>query len=238
LTIVAERLELSRLGGTPAWAERLLLVLAVLLGALIVARVFCHAGSTSAHAIGAALAAIAIWELRFDLARRTVRRRGLPRYTACAVLAGGIWLFVSGAILACCEVPPAGPLYDAALHAIFVGFVLSMVFAHAPIIVPAVAQARLPYHPLFYVPLVVLHAGLALRVAGDLGLGPAARRAGGLANAIALLLFALVASFSKRLTDGPRSASVRLAPATGGAIVRIPGRRAERLEDPSTRPPT
>jgi hypothetical protein len=199
LTIVAERLELSRLAGTPSWANRLLLVLAALLGLLVVLRLFWHAGGLAAHALGTTLAGLALWELRFDLARRTLRGRGLPRYTAAAVLAGAGWLFVSGAVSTFVDVPPAGPLYDAALHAVFVGFVLSMVFAHAPIIVPAVARARLPYHPLLYVPLVLLHVGLALRIAGDLALGEEVRRAGGLLSAVALFVFPLVAASSRLL---------------------------------------
>ena len=207
LTIVAERLELSRLGGTPAWAERVLLGLAALFALLVVDRVFFHAIGAVSHGLGVLLALMAAWELRFDLARRTVRMRGLPRYAACAVLAGATWLFISGAILACVDLPPAGPLYDAALHGVFVGFVLSMVFAHAPIILPAVARARLPYHPLFYLPLLALHGGLAVRIAGDLAGSPALRRAGGLANATALLLFVLTAVASRAMTKPHHAAS-------------------------------
>ena len=32
----------------------------------------------------------------------------------------------------------AGPRYDAMLHSIFLGFVFSMIFAHAPIILPTI----------------------------------------------------------------------------------------------------
>lgn len=41
-----------------------------------------------------------------------------------------------------------------------------MVFGHAAIIFPAVLKVKIPYHPAFYVPLALLHASLALRVAG------------------------------------------------------------------------
>ena len=43
---------------------------------------------------------------------------------------------------------------------------VSMVFAHAPVIVPAVLGVRLPFHPLFYGHLALLHASLALRLLG------------------------------------------------------------------------
>ena len=46
-------------------------------------------------------------------------------------------------------------------------FVFAMVFGHAPIIFPAVLRVTVPYHPVFYAPLVLLQASLALRVAGD-----------------------------------------------------------------------
>jgi len=101
--------------------------------------------------------------LRYDLARRTLRQHGLPRYAAVAALLGAFWLGCSGVLLAVSGLPVAGPVYDAILHGIFVGFVLSMVFGHAPIILPAVARAPLPFHTVLYSPLLALHAGLVAR---------------------------------------------------------------------------
>jgi len=37
-----------------------------------------------------------------------------------------------------------GPAYDAGLHTIFRGFVMSMIFAHAPVIVPSALGRPLP----------------------------------------------------------------------------------------------
>jgi hypothetical protein len=48
---------------------------------------------------------------------------------------------------------------------------------------------KIPYHPAFYLPLLVLHASLLLRVVGGVGGEFVVLRSGGLANAIALLLF-------------------------------------------------
>ena len=45
---------------------------------------------------------------------------------------------------------------DAAVHALALGFVFAMVFGHAPIIFPAVARVKIPYHPAFYLPLLLL----------------------------------------------------------------------------------
>ena len=72
--------------------------------------------------------------------------------------------------------------YDAALHAIFVGFVFSMVLGHAPIIVPAVLRVRYPYHPVLYLALAVLHASLVVRVF-------VSTPAGAWGNAAAIALF-------------------------------------------------
>ena len=80
--------------------------------------------------------------------------------------------------------------YDATLHAVFIGFVISMVFAHAPVIVPSVLGLPLEYRPAFYLHVGVLHISLIVRVVGDLvdRLGRW-RVWGGLLNAAALLLF-------------------------------------------------
>lgn len=181
LTIAAERLELSRLVRPPEWARHLFPVLVgVAVLGLVLARPVL---------LGAGLLALALWLARFDVARRTIRQPGLPRYAATALLAGYAWLAFAGLVLCLQPPPPAGPLYDAVLHALFVGFVLSMVFAHAPIILPAVARVDIPFHPSLYAPLLVLHASLVARVSGDL-LGHAdLRRGGGLGNALAILLF-------------------------------------------------
>jgi hypothetical protein len=53
-------------------------------------------------------------------------------------------------------------------HAVFVGFVLSMVFAHAPLIFPAVLGLPLTYRPAFYLHVGILHLSLMVRVVGDL----------------------------------------------------------------------
>jgi hypothetical protein len=58
------------------------------------------------------------------------------------------------------------------------------------VIFPAVLGRPLAYRPAFYVHAAVLHASVALRIAGDLVESLARLRAwGGLLNAIALLLF-------------------------------------------------
>lgn len=94
----------------------------------------------------------------------------------------------------------AGPAYDAMLHAIFLGFVFSMIFGHALIIFPALLHVDMVYRPWLYSHLLLLHVTLLLRVAGDLIPYWPARLWGGLLNAVVLLLFVVntIASVRRR----------------------------------------
>ena len=85
------------------------------------------------------------------------------------LLSGYAWLAIGGGvvIVAAGGLAPGTPSYDAALHALTLGFVFSMVFGHAPIILPAVLRVAVPYHPTFYLPLALLHVSLIVRLAGD-----------------------------------------------------------------------
>jgi hypothetical protein len=184
LTIFGERLELAALArltraGRAAFGGLTLLLVAAL----------AAGGGAGARLLGAALAGFALWLLRFDVARRTLRRPGLPRFVACSLLAGYGWLLVGGAVWIRHGLEVAGPLRDAQLHAIFVGFVFSMIFGHAPVIFPGVLGVRIPFRRGFYLHLAVLHAGVALRVAGDLAGDARLARDGALLNAVAIALF-------------------------------------------------
>lgn len=196
LTIVAERLELSRLVRTPRWATAVLVAISLVLAGASVAALAAPGGAT--RAFGIALFGAGAWVATFDAARRTVRQPGLPRFAASGVLAGAAWLLVAGVDLALGGLVPAGPRYDAVLHAVFIGFVLSLVFAHTPIILPAVARVRVVFRRWLYVPLGLLHVTLVLRLLGDfLGSGPL-RQAGGLGNAVSLALFAIAVAAARR----------------------------------------
>ena len=173
LTIGAERLELSRYLKRGAFSRASFIALAAL--------TLLSPLERTLSVQGALLVLLAAWLLRYDLARITVRQRGLPRFVAVCLLAGYVWLAVGGAILAA-----QGP-WDAALHAVFLGFVFSMIFGHAPVILPAVLGVRVPYGSALYVPLALLHASLAVRVAFSVPFGA-------WGNAAAIALFVLTAA--------------------------------------------
>ncbi len=163
LTVVAERIELSRLL-KPTFASRGLLVILVALFALALALGQPWNGSVL---LSVALAGIALWLLREDIALRTVRNRGFARFSALMLICGYGWLIVAAASLSL--LPPAETVYghDAAIHAIAVGFILSMVFAHAPIILPAVTGAPVRYVPILYAPAALLQLAIGLRITFD-----------------------------------------------------------------------
>lgn len=189
LTIAGERLELTRFLPPRPLADRLFrLLLTLVVAATILLFVILEAGS---RLLAAALLALAVWLLRYDIARRTVRQQGLTRFVAVCLLAGYAWLASGAALGLLGAFAPGQAGRDAALHAIFLGFVFSMVIGHAPIIFPAVMRVRIPYHPLFYLPLAALHLTLAVRLAGGLGAGVDWQQRGAVMNALSLALFVL-----------------------------------------------
>ena len=189
LTIAGERLELTRFLPTPRIAKRVFVwITALQLLALI--GTFWQA-DVGLRVFGASLFALALWLLRQDIARHTVRQSGLTRFIAICLLSGYAWLACGGLLGMAGGLMTGSPLRDAALHAIFLGFIFSMIFGHAPIIFPAVANVRIPYHPVFYLPLLALHGSLVARLGGDLLELPALRQSAGIGNAVALLIFLL-----------------------------------------------
>ncbi len=212
LTIAGERLELARIrlrGPRPAPADRgggrLPRVTFLLAAATLVIGVglSAFAFDLGLRVTGAGLLALGVWLLAFDIARRTIRQAGLTRYIAACLLAGHAWLVVGGALwLWVGGRAVAGPLHDAMLHAIFLGFVMSMIFGHAPIILPAVLNVTLPFHAAFYAPLALLHLSLGLRVAGGLAALEPLRQWSGVFNEVAILAFVALTALSAARARG------------------------------------
>ena len=187
LTIAGERLELGRMMKKPAYSQPLFYALTALyLGGLVI---MLFSWDLGIRITGVGMLGMALWLLRFDIARQTVKREGLTRFIAVCLLSGYVWLAVAGGLALGYGGFPAGPVYDAMLHSIFLGFVFSMIFGHAPIIFPAVLGFDIPYKSRFYGPLILLHLSLILRIAGELsGLGWT-RTWGGLVNVIAVMAY-------------------------------------------------
>lgn len=187
LTVAGERLELSRILRLSAKVQNMFIAIAAIyvLG-LVITLVNLSLGTRIA---GVGVLLMGLWLAQYDIARRTIKTEGLSKFIAAALLTGYFWLVVSGTLAVWFGGQYAGLRYDAILHSLLVGFVISMIFGHAPIIFPAVFGREIPYTNWFYSHLILLHVSLLLRVGGDLAVLPVWRKWGGLLNMIAILLF-------------------------------------------------
>ena len=183
-TIVAERLELSRFLKIKRWKQNLLLALL----ALLIVSLFLPFHGPGHIAFACLLIAVSLWLLKYDMARHSIRIKGQHRYSALLLITGYVWLLVTGLVFIFSNYLPFG--YDAALHSFFVGFVFSMIFSHAPIILPAVLKLPIKlFRPFLYWWFLLLQLSLLLRVGADIGGHQALRKIGGLMNGVAILLF-------------------------------------------------
>jgi hypothetical protein len=214
LTIVAERVEASRVVA-PSRFGRTLVTLAVAVFGVGLLASFADV-ALAARVRGAAMIAMGVWVARFDVPRRTIRTPGLPRFVAVSLLLAAVWLAAAGALGLVAGWADAGPLYDGNLHAAFLGVVMAMIFAHAPLVFPAVLGPRVPMRRRFYVHVGLLHASVAARVAGDLA-GIAALRAwGGMLGVVAIVAF--LVSTAVAVLEG--RASIRARPVRSPKQVR------------------
>ena len=192
LTIVGERLELNRFLAPLRYTKS---TFCIGLGLFLAGLIGTSAVPVQGNWIsGISMVVLALWLARYDVARFTVQRKGLPRFIALCLFGGYAWLGIGG-LIRLFAVPleiagiPAYLVYDATLHSIFLGFVFSMIFAHAPIIFPAVAGRPMAFRRVFYCHVALLHLSLILRIVGDLTGSFSVYRCGGLLSVIALLMF-------------------------------------------------
>jgi hypothetical protein len=196
VTIAGERLELSRLRRPSELARRLFGAVMALLGASLLAGLALP--QPAFRLFGLSLFLLAAWLLVHDLARIGLRRTGVTRFTAVCLMAGFVWLALGGLGALVWGNAMGGLPYDAVLHAVFVGFVFSMIFGHAPIVFPAVLGRPIDFRPVAYVPLGLLHASVALRMAADAAGWPQARSWAAAANAAAVVAYLAVTAASAR----------------------------------------
>ncbi|MEU1788253.1 hypothetical protein ABZ553_20745 [Streptomyces sparsogenes] len=213
LTIAGERLELARVAVLAPSAEQTFLACVGAVTAGVAATLLWPAIGTAL--LGAALLALVAWLVARDVARRLLRITGLPRFTAVCLLAGYAWLGVAGTLWLLTGPVTEGTRYDAVVHAVFLGFVMSMIMAHAPVILPAVLRRPLPYHPALAVAAWLLHLSLALRVVvGDLRDLRGAWQLGGVLNIVAVLLFVVSAATASVTATRRASAKATASAAT------------------------
>lgn len=166
-TIVSERLELAKFLPVTRRNKHLLICL---LG-LFFLGLFLPFHKTGAYIAGASMSLMAIWLLQNDVIRVGIKKNGLTRFMAMALLAGYCFLLFEGIFLIVLE--DVSQSYDVVIHTFFIGFAFAMIFAHGPVILPGVLGLSVkPYSQLLYVPLVVLVSSLVMRITSDLEIIP------------------------------------------------------------------
>lgn len=186
LTIVGERLELSRFLPLSATKKKLLVALLVLF--LISSILPFHFGGELLT--GISLILMAFWLLLYDMARKSIKKPGIHQFTAFTLICGFFWLAVSGVFYL---INHTGVIsYDALIHSFFLGFIISMIFAHAPIILPSVLGLTFkPFHRILYVWVALFQLSLVMRITGGLFTISVWKLYGGIANGVAIILFLL-----------------------------------------------
>lgn len=185
LTIMGERLNLTRF--LPV-SKKAFYEAYFWLGLLLLSSFLYHFGLKVV--VGLSMIGLAQWLLRNDIVRINLQKQGHYHFLGLALLLAYLWLAVTG-VLSMREM--GNPyLYDAVLHSFFVGFVLSMILAHAPIIFPGILGIKTtPFHPVMYVWLMGLHASLIIRIYGDMTENFELRKLGGIYNGVFFLIYIL-----------------------------------------------
>jgi hypothetical protein len=184
LTIASERLELMKF--LPV-SSRSILFFFFLLIAVVVGCLFSFHGIGTAIT-GLGLAGVALWLMRHDVVGISIKKNGLTKYVAFTLITGYMWLLLTGIFL---MTTSGGAFsYDLIVHCFFIGFVLSMIFAHGPIILPGVIGISIkPFSNAMYVCLGLLHLSLALRIVGDVFVLLELRKYSGVVTALALVSY-------------------------------------------------
>lgn len=140
---------------------------------------------------------LAAWLLMHDFAPRQWSAPQWRGFSAQALSLGYGWLLVAGLLGVLGRwlfAASAGPAW----HALLLGFVFSMVFGHAPIILPALARVEPRFTPWARGPLWLLSVSLVLRIAGAGFQHPVLLAAAGTGHAIAIVWFAVTMATSLR----------------------------------------
>lgn len=207
LTVAAERLELSRLRAPPRISQ---VVFAIATLLIIVGAARAEFADENTWLTGLGFCASTLWLLKHDIALRTVRQSGQTRFSAVCMLAAYLWLGIAGVLMLVASPGTTAFSYDATVHAVTLGFILSMIFGHAPIILPAVTGLRITYSALLYGPLALLHISVALRVTADLFEWNDLRAASGLLTVAALIGYAGTVLAVRAFGPATRRSTIRI----------------------------
>ncbi len=161
LTIAGERRELCRLLPLGPWARAGFLLLWAAL--LLSGGLSLWQPDAAARLAWPLLLALALWLLAFDIARRQWRAPAWAGHTAHCLLLGYAWA-AAAALAGLLGLP------QLAWHWLWLGFVMAMVFGHAPIMLPALLRLQPRHSAWAQAPLALMALSLVLRACGQLGM--------------------------------------------------------------------
>lgn len=207
-TITGERLELSKfiLLRNPVRKQAVLISLLV----LFLISIFLPFHSAAGSIVPAvSLAGTAIWLLKYDMARLSLKKPGQSFYSGLLLITGYVWLLITSLLFA--GGAYFGSFYDASLHSFFLGFVFMMIFAHAPLILPAVLKLNVsPFGRSLYFWYALLNITLLFRILTFIPQTAPYKMWAGMLNGIAVLGFfvnmAFLAAIAKRKLSAKKEA--------------------------------
>lgn len=160
LTIAGERRELCRLLPLGPLARHGFLLLWA--GLLASGGLSLWQPALAARLAWPLLLGLALWLLVFDIARRQWHAKAWAGHTARCLLLGYAWA-AAAALAGLLGLPLL------AWHWLWLGFVMAMVFGHAPIMLPALLRLQPRYSPWALAPLGLMALSLLLRALGQVG---------------------------------------------------------------------
>lgn len=187
LTVVGEHIELS---STDHISDKQR-VQAGMLSIIFMTGLLVHILWTETGVIMSALSLIglAIWLMKNNLTGVTVRKTGLPKFRNICLLTSFIWLVIGAVISVLYLKVPDHLYYDAYLHSFFLGFIFSIIFAHAPVIIPRLTGWQVGFYDRFYFHYLLLQASLLIRLFGDFMADSMIRELGGILNGLTIVIF-------------------------------------------------
>ena len=136
----------------------------------------------------------------------------LQAYVGAGISTAYFWLF-AGITLFLLRINGITGLYDAAIHAVALGFIATFIFAHGPVIFPVVLGRKGNLKRLTFVPLYILTISNSMRVFGDVaktlasGSPSVFEMASGIVSLSGIVLAVSVVAFAvmmKRIMTGTR----------------------------------
>jgi hypothetical protein len=180
--ITAERLELMKFLPVSRFDKK---VIVSLLFVFLVGVLFSFHGTGNLIS-GLALIGISLWLMKHDIIAINIRKTGTAKFAAVSLLSGYIALLMTGIFFF--ALSDQWLTYDALVHSFFVGFVFSMIFAHGPMLLPAVLGiSSSPSSKILYLWLATLQVSWIIRVFADVSVEMDVRKGSGLLSVISVV---------------------------------------------------